>query len=243
MTALARSRFALAATVALVAPTAVGCLEDVPSQPSWQVDVMPIIRGNCIRCHGAPPLDFATIRLDGYGPIPVVGGTAKGAGDAQIARNIIARVDPGEFDTNQRMPPGRELGLFEIETLRNWVALSGVSGPPRGPARPGNRPPTAVAAEIARDGATITYAYEVTDPDDDLVVGWVAGPPMGDDRLTVGELLTGRGQFAWDTSEVPAGTYHLTARLDDGADVDGPDATADYVEVELATITLPLVPP
>lgn len=41
-----------------------------------------------------------------------------------------------------------------------------------------------------------------------------------------------------DTTGVAPGSYPLTARLDDGADVDGPDGDADYVEVGAGMITV-----
>jgi hypothetical protein len=242
MTARPTHRLALVA-VALV--PAGGCLEDVPAQPSWQVDIMPIIQGNCVRCHGSPALNFATVRLDMYGPIPAVGGgDTKGAGDAQIARNIVARTDPGEFDEAAAMPPGRTLGLYEIETLRNWVALSGVGGPPRGAGNPDNRAPTATVAELARDAAagTLTYSYDVVDADANLVVGWI-GLVSGASFTTLSDQVTGgRGEVALDVAAIAAGTYDLVLRLDDGADVDGPEGEADYVEVPLGSLALPLVP-
>ena len=52
-------------------------------------------------------------------------------------------------------------------------------------------------------------------------------------------LVLNRRTFAWDTTGLPAGTYDLTARLDDGADIDGPDGDADYIEVPVMSVVLP----
>ena len=88
----------------------------------------------------------------------------------------------------------------------------------------------------------ITFAYELRDADRDLVVGTVLGPVVNEQGQPgigpIADLVSGRGQLAWDTTGIAPGTYPLTARLDDGADVDGPDGDADYVEQGAGAITV-----
>ncbi len=97
--------------------------------------------------------------------------------------------------------------------------------------------------EVARDGATITFHYQLRDADRDLVIGSVFGPTINDEGQPgvgpIADLIAGHDDVTWDTTGIAAGSYELTARLDDGADVDGPDGTADYVEVSIGTVVLP----
>jgi hypothetical protein len=223
-----------------------GCLADVPEEPSWQVDVMPIVAGNCIRCHRYPPTGFATpgFRLDSYGPTTLAdGNTIRGASERAVdmARRTRegARL-PGEI----AMPPGRQMGIYEIDTLRNWAGL--VTGTPlrapRGPGRSDNHVPTLSFVETGRVGAIITFEYEVDDLDLDLVVGSVIGPRISETgQPEIGpivDLVGGRDVIAWDTTGIAPGSYTLTARLDDGADVDGPEGELDFVEVPAGTVVI-----
>jgi hypothetical protein len=226
-----------------VAITATACLADPPAEPSWQVDVMPIVAGNCIRCHGYPTNGFATpgFRLDSWGPVELAdGNTIRGASERAVdmARRTRegARL-PGEI----AMPPGRTLGLYEIDVLRSWAGLVGGTPlrAPRGPGRPDNHLPILTLTEIAREGAVITFEYVVDDHDLDLVVGSVIGPrAVGEDGPIV-DLIGGRDTVTWDTTGIAPGTYELVAHLDDGADVDGPDADVDYIVVPAGSVVIP----
>jgi hypothetical protein len=227
----------------VIAALTAGCATDpVPSQPSWQVDVMPILAANCVRCHGYPTTGYATpgFRLDAFGAMTLANGdVVRGAAETAVPiarRTGTALRGPSEL----AMPPGRSLGDDELATLRNWAALvDGALKAPRGPGRDDNAAPVLTLTELRRDGAVVHFAYELRDPDRDLVVGSVIGP----DRSTAGvgpivDLVSGRGIASWDTSALAPGTYPLTARLDDGADIDGPDGDADYLEQPLGTITV-----
>ncbi|MEZ4402501.1 MAG: hypothetical protein R3B06_20930 [Kofleriaceae bacterium] len=230
------------ALVLALAPAA--CAVDaVPDQPSWQLDVMPVLAANCVRCHSYPTNGYATagFRLDAYGAMTVVGGgVIRGASDnaTTVARRTRAAFRaPGEL----AMPPGRELGDDEVAVLRNWAGLvDGSLKAPRGAGRVDNHPPTITVVEVARVGAVITFAIEVADADRDLVVGTVVGPTLNTQGLVepgpIADVVAGRAQVAWDTTGLPAGSYDLVARLDDGADVDGPDGTADFVEIALGPV-------
>jgi len=219
-----------------------GCLADVPDEPSWQVDVMPIVAGNCVRCHRYPPNGFATpgFRLDSYGPTTLADdNTIRGAGEKAVdmARRTRegARL-PGEI----AMPPGRQMGIYEIDTLRAWAGL--VNGnplrAPRGPGRSDNHIPMLSLVETGRVGPVITFEYEVDDFDLDLVVGSVIGPRPSGELAPIADLVGGRDVVTWDTTGVAPGSYTLEARLDDGADVDGPEGDADFVVVPAGTVVV-----
>lgn len=226
-----------------------GCaLDDPPEVPSWQVDVMPVLAANCVRCHGDPraaqvPSDF---RLDAYGATLFPGQTVPIKGASDYAVNLARVTEPG-FSSNfeERMPPNRTLDDRSYRILRNWAgsadAVTNVA--PRGPGREGNLSPSIAMYEVGRAAAVVSLEVEVDDADHDLVSGVILGPVLGTQGQvmtgTVGVVVSGRRTVVWDTTGIPAGTYDLTARLDDGADVDGPDGTEDYIEVPLAPVVLP----
>jgi hypothetical protein len=226
-----------------------GCaLEDPPETPSWQVDVMPVVAANCVRCHGEPrsalvPPDF---RLDAYGSTLFPGQTIPVKGASEYAVNLARVTEPG-FRSNfeERMPPNRTLDDRSYRILRNWAgSADGVTNvAPRGPGRDNNRTPSITLEEVGRTGAKITLAFEVDDLDHDLVSGVLLGPVLGAQGQvltgSIGVVVSGRRTFEWDTAGLPAGSYELTARLDDGADIDGPDGDADYIEVSAMTVVLP----
>lgn len=242
-----------AATYILVVAAASGCgLDDPPDVPSWQVDVMPVLAANCVRCHGYPlnPLVPSDFRLDAYAPTQLPGLTTplNGAGGENIARNLANVTDPDPAivtSLTKRMPPNRVLGDREYRTLRNWSgAADAVSNQaPRGPGRPDNRSPSIAMEEVGRANGVITLAFEVRDLDHDLVSGNIIGPTLDIQNQVqpgpIGVVVSGRRTFAWDTANLPAGTYEITARLDDGADIDGPEGEEDYIEVPVMTVVLP----
>ena len=74
------------------------------------------------------------------------------------------------------------------------------------------------------------------------MVGAVLGPVVNDQGQPgigpIADLVSGRAVVTWDTTGVAPGAYPLTAQLDDGADVDGPDGDADYVELGVGMIVV-----
>ncbi len=230
-----------------------GCgLDDPPEVPSWQVDVMPVLAANCVRCHGYPlnPLVPSSFRLDAYAPtsLPGLSLPLEGAGGAGVAKDLATASDPDPAFTTtltKRMPPNRRLGEREYQILRAWsgAADAVTNEAPRGPGRPDNRAPTISMEELGREGSVLTLAFEVRDLDHDLVSGNILGPTLDVQNQVqvgpIGVVVSGRRTFAWDTTGLPAGTYEITARLDDGADVDGPDGDEDYLEVPVMTVVLP----
>lgn len=167
------------------------CAPDVPSTPSFQQDVQPILAASCIRCHGVPAIGGApeSLRLDTYADLA-------GIGAASFRGSIVARVS----DEARPMPPRFPLGDWEIEVLQRWVDTGGGRGEPR----PDNQAPTATI--VARDAGSITI--DVGDADGDVV-----GGALLVDGAVVGPLASGRTTLA-----VPAGDV-LRVQLDDGAAV------------------------
>ena len=232
---------------ALILILVAGCgLDDPPAQPSWQLDVMPVLAANCVRCHTYPTLGFAApgLRLDSYDPVEVVEFDAPIDGAAHNATLIAQRVQYSKYRPGLTvMPPGRELGDYEIGVLRNWAGLvDGSMKAPRNAGRPDNHAPELTVTELGRDPQYVVFGYELRDADRDLVVGNVHGPRRRGNQLVtavIGDLVSGRGTFAVSLVDIPAGSYELTARLDDGADIDGPDGTADFTEVALGMLVVP----
>ena len=234
--------------LAIATITLAGCgLDDPPAQPSWQVDVMPVLAANCVRCHAYPTLGFAAfgLRLDSYAPVEVVAFDAPISGAAENATLIAQRITKSKYRPNDTvMPPGRDLWDREQLVLRNWAgSVNGAMIAPRGEGRANNAAPELVVSELERVGSTVTFGYELTDRDHDLVVGSVHGPRRDKDGHLVtgviGDLVAGRDTFTVNLAAIPAGSYELTARLDDGADIDGPEGTADYLEVPLGMLVVP----
>jgi hypothetical protein len=219
--------------------------EQAPIEPSWQVDVMPLFAANCVRCHAYPfrgTDGISALRLDSFEDTELAdGNVASGAARSvqqifRLTHEIALRPD------QRRMPPDRELEEYELAVIRNWANLGNGETAVRGPGRPDNRAPELVVTEVARDATSIAFDYELRDPDRDLVVGAVIGPRMVDTMLdpaaVIGNVVAGRDGFAWDITGVPPGDYALSARLDDGADIDGPDGSEDFIVVELGTVTI-----
>ncbi len=191
----------------LVVATLAACSTDVvPSTPSFQQDVLPILAANCVRCHGTRPLSgIAYMRLDAYADTEPHGGEPiAGAGNPELAALIAMRV----ADDDRPMPPRFGLDAAQIELLQVWAA----QGAPRGAPRPGNRPPVATLLETRP-----RIEIAVSDPDRDLVSGEVI-LVLGSGPRTIGTVASGRHEVELDTTDIPAGIYPLLVRLDDGAE-------------------------
>ncbi|MBA3461165.1 MAG: hypothetical protein H0T46_14470 [Deltaproteobacteria bacterium] len=218
----------------------IACAPDAPATPSFQADVMPILAGNCLRCHAAPVIGGAPeyFRLDVLEDVIVRDRTIP-AGDpdctpprsepgclptviggaATWAATAAQRVD----NDDRPMPPRFRIDDHEIETLQNWAD----EGAPRGEPRPNNAEPAAAVESIERvvvrledtpPRAFLVLHVRVDDPDRDVVGGSLHARIAGVETF-VGLVHSGVAVVRWETTSVAAGTYPLSARLDDGGAV------------------------
>ena len=208
----------LAVVSALAAGALVGCNPTAPASPSFQVDVMPILAANCIRCHGFPSIGGAphTFRYDSYGVIQV-GIDADGqpvtmAGVAAIAPGWEARITSGSTP----MPPRFPLEPDQIDTLLAWVGDPGVT-PVRGLPRPGNQLPVLDLHVVTDTSSVATVAYTLHDPDGDLVVGELCSSD-GATCTFAAPLQSGSHVVTIDTTRFTPPVV-LRAKLDDGGEV------------------------
>lgn len=198
----------------IAAAGAAGCAPEVPDEPTWVDDVRPILAANCIRCHSAPPLGGAPafFRLDRYGDEtnPATGNVVV-SGAAGYAPTIAS------YAAEELMPPLYPLTGRQVDVLEAWFA----AGAPRGGPRPGNRDPSMDLAEAPApdDAGRVILEYEISDADDDLVVGVLRAEPTDADLdpiLLSNELVSGRGRVVWRSAGAAAGSYSLVAELEDG---------------------------
>lgn len=230
--------------IALSIGLASACTADVPETPSYQVDVMPILAANCVRCHGYPAIGGAPAhtRLDSFENVRVDDGVPRldrcGAGtvcgtSAQAAL-IAARVQPGlqpaltaEVDDPGVMPPRFPLDDHQIDVLVRWQEQGAMRGAPRAT----NHRPEMTVEVVEQVGPTLRLAITIADADHDLVAGELYARNAMAEPSFVGPLRSGRFELDWDTSTFPErGTVALFATLDDGAGL------ADH---ELGTVELP----
>lgn len=229
--------------IALTSISLVACTAEVPETPSYQVDVMPILAANCIRCHGYPTIggapahtrwdSFENVRVDDGEPRrDLCGGVGMVCGTQQLAGLISARVQPGlqptlaaEVEDPGQMPPRFPLDDYQIDVIARWQD----QGANRGAPRSNNQPPTISIEVVEQVGMRVRLAVAIADPDHDLVAGELYAR-NGATQPFVGPLRTGRFELDWDTTVFSQrGAVPLYARLDDGA------GFADY---ELGTVEL-----
>jgi hypothetical protein len=190
------------------------CAADVPSAPSFQEHVMPILAANCVRCHGYPAIGGAPpgFRLDSYEDVAIDDATSI-AGAGVYATLIAFRVR----DEERPMPPRFPLDDPQIETLERWIeGVASGEPPPRGEPRPGNRAPEVRIEDVSRSGNTLSIVVRVDDPDGDLVAGELRAQIAGADRV-IGPVRSGRVELVWNTAFILDGSYPIAARVDDGA--------------------------
>jgi hypothetical protein len=200
-----------------------------PANPTW-ADVAPVLRGECVSCHGwtatdrppnaagiHPPNTGGSLRLDFYDVTPDVCGDAVLALDPnvslagspgvtlEIARDVVRQAGTG-WPT---MPPQPSQALYdwELETIERWT-----SNPVKGPPPAGNRPPTIAVDQLPSVAdQQLSFTAIVDDPDSDSVVGVVEVGGLA-------FLMNRSGSFdvLFDSSNWPAGPVTPTAILCDG---------------------------
>jgi len=202
-----------------------GCASEPISEPSFQVDILPLVAANCARCHGDPALGGAPswFRLDAYEDLdltPEPDATPCGVstcGARSMANLAALRVR----DTIYPMPPRKPLDDEQRDPFVRWALR------PERAAREGNSVPTVELLDASATGDTVAISLHVDDADDDLVSGHVRLRDPGGIDHVIGAVRSGRVSL---TSTVGAGVHELAATLDDGGSV---------FEVALGTITVP----
>jgi len=201
----------------------------VPAHPAW-ADVAPIVRGNCVGCHGwtasdrppnaagvHPPNTGGGLRLDFYDVTEAVCGDAALAidpgvplaGSAGVVPEIAADlvVQPGAQVPRMPPEPYPALQSWELETLERWA-----TDPVKGLPPPGNRPPTIATNRLpATVDQQLTFTAILDDPDGDSVIGVVEVP--GQDLLM---NRPGAFDVTFDSSVWPSGPVYPIAVLCDG---------------------------
>lgn len=223
-------RLCFAVGAAILAVLLTGCSSPaVPAHPAW-ADVAPIVRGNCVGCHGwtasdrppnaagvHPPNTGGGLRLDFYDVTEAVCGDAAAAIDPtvplagsggippEIGADLV--VQPGAQVPRMPPEPYPSLESWEIETIERWT-----SDPVKGPPPPSNRPPTIAINQLPSTvDQQLAFTAILDDPDGDSVIGVVEVPGL--------ELLMNRpGSFdvAFDSSAWPPGPLYPVAVLCDG---------------------------
>lgn len=205
---------------ALLGAGACGSAPEVPMNPTW-ADVEPILRAECLHCHGgtAPvtaAIDGAFYRFDFYDVTADVCGEAAQALTVplmghELAKLIATDVTPPPNCDRGRMPPAPASPLPEWErlTLVRWAAAA---DPPKGaPRRDNRRPDIQLSASTGTVDKKLTFTAVIDDPDGESVIG----------VLKIGDLVLSMdrpGSFAGDidTSSWPNGTQPIRAVLCDG---------------------------
>ena len=107
-----------------------GCGADVPQKPSWEVDVFPVVKARCVRCHNAQETP------DPLSPVQNVLGNfdhASYSDFAQIDKLLFgtaplyivndAPADAAASDPKMHMPPppAATLAQWQIDTITRFV--------------------------------------------------------------------------------------------------------------------------
>jgi hypothetical protein len=187
------------------------CGADVPSEPTYFADVQPILRANCVRCHGADPIDIkvAKYRLDRY---------VKNDSQTLDAFDYAQAIHDHAVDhMAPAMPPDYELSERQQQILANWFA----NGAPKG-TRDNHLPQLALIAPTG-DTPTADQAIDTTfrtwdDDLDGLAVQLWARDAGTSERIELG-AQTGGGERSLS---IDAGTlahmhtFQIYAVIDDG---------------------------
>jgi hypothetical protein len=152
-----------------------------PANPAWDTDVYPILRGNCLHCHGtefattAPPtwrFDVCNVAtfMDKVGV-----GTGEGAGLGAVGALSFLKLDltPNASTGRPKMPPppAEPLPDYEQQIMLNWVA-NAMNNPDSAckKASPNQKPQVRLVSS-RKDGNTVWATLEISDPDGDQVMG------------------------------------------------------------------------
>lgn len=189
----------------------------VAEHPTW-VDVEPILRADCLQCHGGSAdltggVTGATYRFDFYDLTPEICGEAAGAIDTTTlagasAALIATSITSVDGTTRPRMPPAPSPALadWEWQTILPWTDL------PQKGTRPENQAPVLRIASLSRTAdKALDYSVIVEDPEGQSAVGVLT---IGSFRLKMNR--PGAFAGAIDTSSWPEGEAAVQAVVCDG---------------------------
>jgi len=195
------------------------CGADVPANPTYFEDVQPILRANCVRCHGAVPSDpkIAKFRLDRY--VKDDAATYDAWDYAQASAGGAAPMIRVAVDLDApAMPPDYELTERQREILSRWVD----HGAPKGTRD--NRAP-GIALVVPADPTTADQALDVTirawDDDGDGLIAqlWAhdVATSEGEDIPLGAAISNGQYDLSLDTGILASKhDFEIYAILDDG---------------------------
>ncbi len=204
-------KLALAATTFLAfAIASCGGDRSVPAEPTWFEDVEPILRGNCLHCHGSEAEKITGIRFDvydtadpSYAGLDVAAFQVIGARTEAENMSFSARLSHPEAPGAMPPLPAPRLSQRDVDVIVLWE-----TNPIRG-TRTGNHVPTATLIASSSHDDKIDVSVLVADGDRDQVLG----------QLTYGMAVlplprTGAHHLTFDA----AGAQDLSATLSDGQD-------------------------
>ena len=132
------SKTLLAGLVAfVVGGVTLGCVPEVPANPTYSNDVAAILGAHCVRCHGAndmlnamfvynrvqPPTTCYFQRYEDEGDCSVAGMCKAGAGNIACAPAIVTYIDSDRSSVSAMPPlPSEPLNDWEKEVLKRWAA-------------------------------------------------------------------------------------------------------------------------
>lgn len=201
------------------------CGNGVPEAPTYFADVAPILRANCVRCHGADPIDpnnpkLARFRLDRYVKLDDDPSGLEDVWDKAKDGEASAIMELAVHRAGTAMPPDYALTDRQRDILARWIG----DGAPKGMEARENRLPeiTLLApTEVTTADQTLDVRFRAWDADlDGLVVQLFAhdlttpaaqDAPLGD--------AVGGGERALTIDAGALASKHrfeIYAELDDG---------------------------
>jgi hypothetical protein len=207
---------ATGATVTLGAVLGCGAPE-IPTNPSWDIDVYPLLRGSCLHCHGdSYGSTGALVRFDVCDPNAAafaqlsLGAASTGLGAAVLSGLILASTEAPTMDagagSRPKMPPAPATPLTEREReiLRRWASLAmkdaGLACRKQVPNR---RPTVTMVGKPLAAATSLFVTLEIRDPDDDQVMGRAtAGAASVDLTFTGRKMIELKGATAADKVSV-----------------------------------------
>lgn len=190
------------------------CGGDVPANPTYFADVQPILRANCVRCHGADPVDpkIATFRLDRYVKDDTTTADAYDYGngaDSEIVHVAVNQDAPA-------MPPDYGLSDRQREILLRW-AMNGAPKGTRANQLPRIELVAPTGATTADQSLDTTFRSWDADLDGLVVQLWAHDTDNGEDIPLGAQTGGGLRDLAIDTGTLASKhTFEIYAVLDDG---------------------------